>query len=136
MSEAWRCWRTLAHGDGIIIMVCTKFKEAPRLLSIDWFRSVLVSGILHESSSSVLPITVILSRHTRQLFHNIFLTCSPLIFAGAIQRPKGITVNCHNPVQRVKAVFSRSAGYIFTCQFPLLKSSMKNDVYPAKASRV
>ena len=44
--------------------------------------------------------------------------------AGALLKPKGMTLNWNNPLWHVKAVFSLLSSSSFTCQYPLLRSSV------------
>lgn len=64
------------------------------------------------------------------------LSISLLKISAALQKPKGIIVHCHNPVPRIKSVFSWTARSISTWQYPLLKSSVENDGDSANASTV
>ncbi|KAH9513328.1 hypothetical protein Btru_034641 [Bulinus truncatus] len=50
--------------------------------------------------------------------------------AGALHKPKGITVNCHRPLPVEKAVFSLSLGCNPTCQYPLFKSRVEKICEP------
>ena len=59
----------------------------------------------------------------------------PLIFQ-MLHSPNGMTVNCHSPCPKEKAVFSLLAGSSSTCQYPLFRSMVEKHLAPFKASRV
>lgn len=78
------------------------------------------------------------SRYTRQVVHGKpYRTDSMSLsnVAGALHKPKGITVNCHKPSPVEKAVFSLASLSSSTCQYPLLRSNEENHLEPANASR-
>ncbi|GFW38911.1 ATP-dependent DNA helicase [Trichonephila clavipes] len=65
---------------------------------------------------------------------NSNIRCSNV--AGALHKPKGITLNCHSPCPVVEAVFSSSSGWSSTYQYPLLRSRVENKVLPGSVSSV
>ncbi|KRZ56347.1 hypothetical protein T02_12151 [Trichinella nativa] len=56
--------------------------------------------------------------------------------AGALNSPKGLTLNWYKPYGVVKAVFSQYRVSISSCQYPLARSSVENHCAPVKASNV
>ena len=62
------------------------------------------------------------------------ISCSN--FAGALNSPKGITVNFHSPCPVKNAFFSLSSGCSSTCQYPLFRSNVENQFASARVSRV
>ena len=90
-------------------------------------------------SAKFLPSTITSSKYTRQLIY-----CNPVRtmsinrwnVAGALQRPKGITLNSKRPSSIRNATFSWSSEFISTCQQPLIRSKVLNSLEPARVSRV
>jgi len=60
-----------------------------------------------------------ITSYTKQIFDKnllktLFIKRSKV--AGALQKPKGVTVNCQSLFPMEKAIFSLSYGRILTCQ--------------------
>ena len=55
--------------------------------------------------------------------------------AGAVAKPKGMTLNLCRPFLVLKAVLSLSSSATGICQYPLARSRVLNSLLPASASR-
>jgi hypothetical protein len=55
-----------------------------------------------------------------KLYKTVYINRSNV--AGALQRPKGMTLNCHSPLPVENVVLSLSSGCRSTCQYPLFRS--------------
>ena len=90
-------------------------------------------------SSKLFPSTIISSKYTRYLDHCTPANSKSINFwkvAGALHKPKGITLNSYRPWYVVNAVFCLSCSDTSTCQYPLIKSSVENHWDPDRVSKV
>ena len=89
--------------------------------------------------SNDLPKTITSSRYARhvsQVSPSRVASINLAKVAGALQRPKGRTLNWYNcPPLVEKAVFSLSSSATGTCQYPDCKSSVEKNLLPSRASR-
>src|SRR6266498_1480551 len=82
---------------------------------------------------------MISSKYTRTNFLRYFLNTwfiNRWKVAGALQRSKGILFHSNSLQGVIKAVTSLDFGSIFTCQYPLAKSSEVNHPAPLKLTNI
>jgi hypothetical protein len=80
------------------------------------------------------PIMITSSKYRRHELHmrprrTVSISLSNV--ARALQKLKGMTVNCHNPWPVNNAVFSLLSRCTSTCQFLLFRSRVQNHLAPA-----
>ena len=88
-------------------------------------------------SSKVLPITIMLSRYTRQTFEYSPLSTRSISRSNVcVQSPNCITLNCHKPPFALNAFFFLSLYAISTYQYTACRSNVENHFLPASVSNV
>ena len=94
---------------------------------------------LSSESPNAVPNEMMSSKYTKQQDHR--KPCSTRSInlskvAGALHKPKGMTLNWNRPECVAKAVLHLASGDRDTCQYPLARSRVENQRLPANISSV
>ena len=84
----------------------------------------------------LVPLLLIGQVRSDQAIPRSTRSISLLNVAGAFTSPKGVTLNSWSPPCVTKAVFSRSAASISTCQYPLARSRLQKNLAPPRVLRL